>query len=291
MISRLATCLAVLPALSAYVRAGDVSWYVSGDLSYLGEHRQYRQSFDNSWSGGASGIGHGTIGGSGDRGTAQYLSFAEIGGGYLSTASAAVFQQPGEDLRQGTFIATGTSIDRFAVIPSLNSGLLGTRGYLSFSLNSYLIDQTSPWSDLDQGTGSSLGSMSVFSSLGSVSYLVEKHPLGPTQEEFAWKSCWVPFIFGEPVTVSAISESSVTFSSDRDRSDAGQAFSQYLELYMSDITVYDAGYRQVEQFDALGASGRDYRTEDFRILDPVPEPASMAALGLGAAALIRRRRR
>lgn len=51
------------------------------------------------------------------------------------------------------------------------------------------------------------------------------------------------------------------------------------------IEIYDENGNLVTDATAVGASGTTYAT-----IRPVPEPASMAALGLGALALLRRRR-
>jgi hypothetical protein len=82
--------------------------------------------------------------------------------------------------------------------------------------------------------------------------------------------------------ISLTTQFDIELDSDMDGMDfAGETdFSSTVTL--TAIQVYDLNVNLVSTFSVAGASGTVY---------PVPEPASLAALGLGAVGLLRRRKK
>lgn len=99
----------------------------------------------------------------------------------------------------------------------------------------------------------------------------------------------LPFTYGkEFLMVGDLTISSEIVNDDY----VGGSYSASLNLgnsvYWNGIKgLYDAGGNLVSDYGLSSSSGYDFRNG----VQAVPEPASMAALGLGAAALLRRRRR
>jgi hypothetical protein len=107
------------------------------------------------------------------------------------------------------------------------------------------------------------------------------NPHGSLSDYFGMRSLKIPFEFGQPVNIETIVSASayVWDGSGQATADFGHTF-----RWTGVESIVDANGQAITDYTLTAASGADY-------VNPVPEPASMAALAIGAGGILRRRRK